>query len=154
MYMEKIFLIALSVLPFAVSAAQEVRDVVDFNLNWSFEPDGWTGIARKVSVPHDFQMEMPWSKSADGGRGFKPMGAAWYRNEFTTDAAWGKSRVFLDFEGIMCVGDVWLNGKKVASTECGYLGFEVDVTDKLQPAGRVNQVEVWASTGHTSGRCA
>ena len=28
--MEKIFLIALSVLPFAVSAAQEVRDVVDF----------------------------------------------------------------------------------------------------------------------------
>jgi beta-galactosidase len=38
----------------------------------------------------------------------------------------------------MRVGDVWLNGKKVASTECGYLGFEVDVTEKLKPSGGVN----------------
>ena len=102
-------------------------------------------------MPHDFQMEMPWSKESHRNRGFKPMGAAWYRNEFVTDAAWGDERVFLDFEGVMCIGDVWVNGRKVASTEYGYLGFEVDVTKFLNPIGKVNKVEVWASTGHMYG---
>ena len=128
-----------------------VRHVVEFDSGWEFSPDGWAGNARTLQIPHDFQMEMPWSKDADKSRGFKPMGAAWYRNRFVTDAAWKGERVFLDFEGIMCVGDVWVNGKKVASTEYGYLGFEVDVTGILRPAGGTNTVEVWASTGHASG---
>ena len=127
------------------------RHTVDFSQGWDFSPDGWDGVARKVSAPHDFQMEMPWSKESHGNRGFKPMGAAWYRNSFVTDGRWGDERVFLDFEGLMCIGDVWVNGKKVASTEYGYLGFEVDVTEFLNPAGGTNKVEVWTSTGHMYG---
>jgi beta-galactosidase len=79
------------------------------------------------------------------------MGAAWYRNGFVTDGRWGDERVFLDFEGLMSIGDVWVNGKKVASTEYGYLGFEVDVTNCLNPVGVTNTVEVWTSTGHMYG---
>ena len=127
------------------------RTSVDFNFGWDFEPDGWAGAAHKVDLPHDFQMEMPWREDAGGGRGFKPMGAAWYRNSFVTDASWRDERVFLDFEGVMCVGDVWVNGEKVASSEYGYLGFEVDVTNRLKPAGETNTVEVWASTGRVNG---
>lgn len=144
-------LLLWSVLPVFIPMASVARHTVDFNEGWEFRPDGWDGVARKLSVPHDFQMEMPWSKEAIGSRGFKPMGAAWYRNEFTTDEAWGDERVFLDFEGLMCIGDVWVNGRKVASTEYGYLGFEVDVTEVLRPAGGTNKVEVWTSTGHTYG---
>ena len=132
-------------------ASAEARHVADFNSGWDFLPDGWEGVSRKLSIPHDFQMEMPWTEKAGGNRGFKPMGAAWYRNSFVTDPAWGDERVFLDFEGIMCIGDVWVNGEKVASTEYGYLGFEADVTDKIKPEGGTNIVEVWASTGHAEG---
>ena len=133
------------------TASIEARHVVNFNSGWEFSPDGWEGVPRKLSIPHDFQMEMPWKKEAGGNRGFKPMGAAWYRNSFVTDSAWGDERVFLDFEGIMFIGDVWINGEKVASTEYGYLGFEVDVTKKIKPAGGTNTVEVWASTGDEWG---
>lgn len=133
------------------SLAAAARTSVDFNFGWDFEPDGWAGAAHKVDLPHDFQMEMPWREDAGGGRGFKPMGAAWYRNSFVTDASWRDERVFLDFEGVMCVGDVWVNGEKVASSEYGYLGFEVDVTNRLKPAGETNTVEVWASTGLVNG---
>ncbi|MBQ6248546.1 MAG: DUF4982 domain-containing protein, partial [Kiritimatiellae bacterium] len=127
------------------------RQTLPLDFGWDFEPESWEGAAHKVDLPHDFQTEMPWSEEAGGGRGFKPMGTARYRNAFVTDAAWAGQRVFLDFEGIMCVGDVFINGEKVASSEYGYLGFEVDVTGRLHPAGGENTVEVWASTGHTEG---
>ena len=133
------------------SLAAAARTSVDFNFGWDFEPDGWNGAAHKVDLPHDFQMEMPWSEKAGGGRAFKPMGAAWYRNSFATDATWNGERVFLDFEGVMCVGDVRVNGENVAATEYGYLGFEVDVTNRLKPVGETNTVEVWASTGRENG---
>lgn len=128
----------------------QARSVTDFNSGWEFAPDGWNGAARKIDLPHDFQMEMPWDKEAGGSRGFKQMGAAWYRNSFVTPDVAGE-RVFLDFEGIMCIGDVWVNGKKVAASEYGYLGFEADVTQRLKPAGETNTVEVWTSTGHRYG---
>lgn len=137
----------VAMVPGIVSA----RNVVDFCSDWRFSPEGWDGVARTVSVPHDFQMEMPWRKEAGGNRGFKPMGAAWYRNSFISDAAWGEDRVFLDFEGLMCNGDVWVNGEKVASSEYGYLGFEVDITKHVKSVGGTNSVEVWTSTGHLGG---
>ena len=70
-------------------ASAEARHVANFNSGWDFSPDGWEGVSRKLSIPHDFQMEMPWTEKAGGNRGFKPMGAAWYRNSFVTDPAWG-----------------------------------------------------------------
>ena len=137
--MKKRFVLLTAFLPVLLSASP--RTVLDFNEGWDFTPDGWSGASHRVDLPHDFQLEMPWQESAGGSRGFKPMGAAKYRNAFVTDAAWKGSRVFLDFEGIMCVGDVWVNGEKVASAEYGYLGFEVDVTKRLKPAGGTNRVE-------------
>ena len=135
----------------AVTLSASARNEMDLCAGWKFSPDGWSGEPRTLDIPHDFQMEMPWKESAGGNRGFKPMGAAWYRNSFVTDAAWKGERVFLDFEGIMCVGDVWVNGEKVASSEYGYLGFEVDVTKRLKPVGGTNSVEVWTSTGRPNG---
>ena len=135
----------------AACSAVFARSTVDLNRGWEFAPDGWDGPAHRVDLPHDFQMEMPWLEKAGGLRGFKPMGAARYRKTFVTAAAWAGERVFLDFEGIMCVGDVWVNGAKVASSEYGYLGFEVDVTRRLKAPGGTNTVEVWASTGWVGG---
>ena len=96
--------------------------------NLTFEDNDW----RKLDLPHDFQIEQPWDSSANWGRGFKTLGIGWYRKTFKADPTWKGKRVFLDFEGIMLHGDVWVNGKKMGETDYGYLGFEADIADIIK----------------------
>ncbi len=78
------------------------------------------------------------------------MGTGWYRKTFKADPEWKGKRVLLDFEGIMLIGDVWVNGQKVGSTDYGYIGFETDIT-KLLRYDADNVVAVSASTGKKGG---
>jgi beta-galactosidase len=114
--------------------------------NPSFNDADW----RSLDLPHDFQFEQPWDKEAGGARGFKAMGTGWYRKTFHADPIWKGKRVFIDFEGIMLLGDVWLNGEKIGNTEYGYLGFESDIT-KLLKYNEPNVLAVRASTGPSGG---
>ncbi|MDI7774639.1 glycoside hydrolase family 2 TIM barrel-domain containing protein [Asticcacaulis sp. EMRT-3] len=136
------------------SGADQPRSVALFNFGWTFkngdianaqdpalDDSGW----RKLDLPHDFQIEQPWDKSANKGRGFKTLGAAWYRKTFEADSRWKGKQVLLDFEGIMLSGDVWVNGKKVGGTAYGYLGFEADISDLIHYDG-ANVVAVRATT--------
>jgi len=107
-----------------------------------FDDSGW----RKLDLPHDFQFEQPWDESAGGARGFKAPGEGWYRKSFEIPAQWKGLQVLLDFGGIMYYSDVYVNGKKVASWEYGYLGFEADIS-KIANYGGKNVVAVYANTG-------
>lgn len=124
----------------------------------SLDDSGWD----TVNVPHDFQISQPWVepaaderpdnsdmaaniKSRLSARGFKEMGIGWYRKHITPEEAWRGKRVILDFEGIMLVGDVYLNGERVGGTDYGYVGFETDITDKLK-YGQDNIIAVKANT--------
>lgn len=117
---------------------------------------------RCVDLPHDFQIEQPWvAPSADeqadnsdpganrksrlSSRGFKEMGIGWYRKTFTPADSLAGRRILLDFEGIMLVGDVYLNGELIGGTDYGYLGFDVDITKRLK-FGEPNVVAVRADT--------
>ena len=108
-----------------------------------FDDSGW----KVVDLPHDIQFEQPWLREAGPGRGFKPLGEAWYRNSFETDARWAGQRVFLDLDGLSTYGDVWLNGVRVGTCDYGYLGFEIDVTRHLRPAGHRNVLAIWCASG-------
>ena len=90
---------------------------------------------RWLDLPHDFQFELPWDKGARPAHGYKPLKVAWYRRHFKADPGWKGKRIFAEFEGIMAVGDVFLNGEKIASTEYGYLGCWADLTAKLNWEG-------------------
>ena len=115
----------------------------DFNFGWEWRRGG-TKEWQAVDLPHDFMFESPWSGSANHSqRVFKPLGEAFYRKSFAFDPAWEGKRVLLDFGGIMFYGDVRVNGKLVAETEYGYLGFEADITEVLKKDAP-NLVEVWA----------
>ena len=130
-----------------------------FNFDWKFllgNPQGaeradyddsaW----RSLDLPHDYQFEQPWDQNADKGRGFKPMCEGWYRKTFTIPASLKGRRIVLDFEGVMYVSDVYVNGTKVASNEYGYTGFEADISKALR-YGEDNVVAVYSSTGPTNG---
>lgn len=134
-----------------------------FNFGWKFqlvtEQNQKTNFAspslddtawRSVDLPHDFQFEQPWSKEAKGARGFKPMCEGWYRKTFKADASWEGMKVSLDFGGIIYLGDVYINGHKIATTDYGYVGFEADMSKFLNYGGD-NVVAVYASTGPAKG---
>ena len=152
-----------------LSAAQ--REVVDMNRGWFFklgksqptvtmaEVADW----QRINVPHDFQIEQPWvapaadekADNSDAGanirsrlssRGFKEMGEEWYVKSFTPSADKKGQRVLLDFQGIMYVGDVYLNGKRIGGTDYGYVGFEIDITKELK-YGQENTIAVRCDTG-------
>jgi beta-galactosidase len=124
----------------------------------SLDDSGW----RTLDLPHDFQIEQPWvPPSADeradnrdmsanirsrlSGRGFKEMGKGWYRYHFMPTEEMRDRRVLLDFEGIIYTGDVYLNGVRIGGTDYGYVGFEIDVTDKIR-WNEENVVAVLADT--------
>ncbi len=127
-----------------------------FNFGWLFsfgDPSGaeqqeyadstW----QRVDLPHDYQINQLWDKTASGARGFKRMSTGWYRKHFTADEAWRGKRVLLDFEGMMLTGDVWLNGTPVGKTDYGYVGFDCDITSLIKYDGQDNIVAVRTSTG-------
>lgn len=148
------------------------QETVNFNFDWKFAPGSHSGAEAaeydasewtSVNLPHDFQIGQPWvaPEAGDTGdksnlmaniasklssRGFKEMGEGWYRKTFIPDPAWKGQRVLVDFEGIMLVGDVYLNGERIGGTDYGYLGFESDISKKLK-YGEPNVIAVKADTG-------
>ena len=142
-----------------VAAAQ--RNVENLNFGWEFRLNN-QGEWRKVNVPHDFQIEQPWVapaadekadntdvaaniKSRLSSRGFKEMAKGYYRMHYTPSTDMKGRRVLLDFEGIMYTADVLLNGQPVGGTNYGYVGFEIDLSDRLK-YGEDNLIEVIADT--------
>lgn len=137
-------IIILFLLTCTLLSAQE-RQVIDMNFDWEFSRDSLFTDSKRIDVPHDFQIEQPWVtppvsenttatnvNTPIAARGFKAMGIGWYRKTFMADNSWRGRRVLLDFEGIMLVGDVFLNGKHVGKTDYGYVGFEIDISSNLR----------------------
>lgn len=146
----------LVVLLIALSARADGERVnLLFNFDWKFKlgevqnaesPAFDDADWRRLDLPHDFQIEMPWNEKANRSRGFKDMATGWYRKTFDADKTWQGKRVMLDFEGIMLHGDAYLNGQKIGGTDYGYLGFEADITKLLKWNGK-NVLAVHCSTG-------
>lgn len=170
--MKRITFLLLAMVAFLpLAAADNPRVVRNFNFGWrfhlgdvanaqssTFNDSDWESIV----VPHDFQIYQPWVAPSKGekadnsdiasnvksrlsSRGFKEMGIGWYRKTFTPDESWRGKRIILDFEGIMLVGDVYLNGERIGGTDYGYLGFDIDVS-KLMKFGQPNVLAVKANT--------
>ena len=153
-------------------AAATVRDTISINCGWQFHRGDVKNISELkstqggddvVNLPHDFLIGQDWvapdaserPDNSDAGsnvrsrlspRGFKEMGIGWYRYQLTPKDEWKGKRIVLDFQGIMLVGDVYLNGQRVGGTDYGYLGFDIDLS-KLLKWGQVNEIIVKADTG-------
>ena len=56
----------------------------------------------------------------------------WYRRTFQTPSIEKGQRVELVFEGLDCVGTVWLNGERLGETDNMFIAHRFDVTDYLR----------------------
>ena len=154
-----------------LSAEAAVRDTISINQGWQFHRGDVKNISELkttqsgddvVNLPHDFLIGQDWvapdaserPDNSDAGsnvrsrlspRGFKEMGIGWYRYELTPKDEWKGKRIVLDFQGIMLVGDVYLNGQRIGGTDYGYLGFDIDLS-KLLKWGEANEITVKADT--------
>lgn len=154
-----------------LSTDAAVRDTISINQGWQFhrgdvknidELKTTQGDDDVVNLPHDFLIGQDWvapdaserPDNSDAGsnvrsrlspRGFKEMGIGWYRYQLTPKDEWKGKRIVLDFQGIMLVGDVYLNGKRIGGTDYGYLGFDIDLS-KLLKWGEANEITVKADT--------
>ncbi len=166
-------LLTFAISTFATYTVQaQPRQVINLDFGWRFHAGDVENAAaltfddsqwRTLDLPHDFQIEQPWVapaadekaddsdvaaniKSRLSARGFKEMGKAWYRQYVTLDDSLRRKRVLLDFGGIMYTGDVYVNGQYVGGTDYGYVGFQIDVSDKLRFGRDENVIAVLADT--------
>lgn len=103
------------------------RVVEDFNDGWEFSRDrqNW----RAVSVPHDWAIEGPFHPQGDASTAKLPWsGTGWYRKTLNLPMPPEGRRIFLDFDGIMCDGTVYVNDQPCGHRAYGYLGMRVDIT--------------------------
>ena len=134
------------------SAAFADRTKYNFNIGWQFhlnDPSGDPTSAdyddgewKTVSVPHNLEnFALFLSPNPDDvyqKKFLRKIG--WYRKHFTVPHEKG-AKVFLEFEAVGQVTDVWVNGKHVGQHSIsGYTPFHFDITEYVNYGGADNVV--------------
>ena len=99
---------------------------------------GW----EQVTLPHTWNQKDPF----DDVPGYR-RGLAWYRRYLSLDSSYAGKQLFLQFEGVNQVADVYVNGAFAGRHEGGYTGFTFDVTRWLK-VGERNLVAVQVNSAH------
>ena len=104
-----------------------------------FNDNSW----RVLNLPHDWAIELPFDRNADGSHGFKAVGpgfaknsVGWYRRTFELPATDAGKRIWLTFDGAFRDTTVWVNGWLVIRHESGYYPFRADITDIARFGGK------------------
>jgi beta-galactosidase len=150
----------ITVLTSSSSAQNEpVTDVFNggrgstFNDNWKFfrgDASGAYNVGfndaswRKLSVPHDWSIELPFNQSSPGwgGGGYLDGGIGWYRKSFLLPISNSGKRITIQFEGIYMNSSVWINGHLLGTRPYGYSTFEYDLTPYVYTGTITNVIAV------------
>lgn len=97
---------------------------------------GTPGKSNGVALPHCWNTQDTYHKGTDYFRG---QGA--YRREFASPSE-SHAACFFETEGFYGTGDVWLNGRRLATIDGQYLGVCVELTPHLVPGGQTNVLAV------------
>ncbi|MFW5877547.1 MAG: glycoside hydrolase family 2 protein, partial [bacterium] len=112
-----------------------IPDTRNINKNWSFikeevpemlETDRSKLAWEQVSIPHTWN----YDDVVDEKPGYY-RGIAWYRKTLPVDESMRNKEIYLYFEGVNQVADVFVNGKSAGSHSGGYTGFSINISDLL-----------------------
>ncbi|HEX7569411.1 MAG TPA: glycoside hydrolase family 2 TIM barrel-domain containing protein, partial [Verrucomicrobiae bacterium] len=156
---------AVSVLNLRAADAPSPREHLSLDAGWKFHlGDDWPGALRLdkagssggpaaekfgdsawrgLDLPHDWAIELPFDKNADGSHGFKAVGPGfaknsigWYRRTFELPKEDDGKRIWLTFDGVFRDATVWVNGWLIKRHEGGYNPFREDITDVAHFGGK------------------
>ncbi|MBN2212889.1 MAG: DUF4982 domain-containing protein [Bacteroidales bacterium] len=131
----------------------ETRKTVGFNSTWKFflgENDsamfpGYDDSAwRILNLPHDWSIEgefRPEHPATPGG-GALPGGTGWYRKSFSANKADSGKLFHVDFDGVYCNSEVWINGHYLGIRPYGYSSFRYELTPYLNYGEKANVIAV------------
>lgn len=127
-----------------LSARADDRQVLNFNPDWkflkanptnaqavNFDDSKWT----TVSTPHTYNDTDTFDNFAlPGLRGETNQwgGKTWYRKTFDAPRAWKGKKVYIEFNAVRQVAQVYLNGHYLGACKNGFLPFGFDLTPYLQ----------------------
>jgi beta-galactosidase len=146
-------LLLLSILSSVARA--EGRQTLNFNPDWKFlkadpagaQAPGFDDAAwATVSTPHTFNDTDTfdnWSTPGHRGEQIQWSGRTWYRKTFTAPKEWAGKKVFVEFEAVRQVAEVYLNGELLGTAKGGFTPFGFDLTPHLK-IGAPNVLAVMA----------
>jgi len=112
---------------------------------------------RRVDLPHDWAIELPFDAKGDTAHGSKALGEAfpqnsvgWYRRTFDLPATDAGRRLWLELDGAFRDTTVFVNGWFVGHHESGYSGVRYDITDVANCGGK-NVVAVKVDATQSEG---
>lgn len=87
-----------------------------------------------VDAPHDPIIDGEYSSNNSRGRGFLAGNITWYRKHFNIPPVWIGRSIWVYFEGVFRISEVYFNGQTMTSHDSGYTSFSV----RLDNAATVN----------------
>jgi beta-galactosidase len=137
-------LIAVTLLALTAAArADSVPRKLNLNPDWRFvradvsgaqQPDFDDSKWTTVSCPHTWNDVDTFDHFSIGGHTGETnlwTGAAWYRKAFTLPESARGKKVFIEFEGVRQIADVYLNGHHLGQDKTGFIPFGFDLTPFL-----------------------
>lgn len=105
---------------------------ISFDKDWSYAVKGSDRFV-PVTLPHDAMFaEKRDEDNPSGKNGAYFAGNAYeYIKIFRPDKDWEGKKLLLEFEGVYRNSEVYLNGEKLSYRPYGYIGFYVDITEKV-----------------------
>jgi beta-galactosidase len=137
------------------------RQTLNFNPGWkfikadpadAFKPDFKDDTWTNVSAPHTFNDTDTfddWSVPGHVGETNQWVGRTWYRKSFTLPDSFKAKRVFLEFEAVRHVAEVYLNGQPLGINFTGFIPFGFDLSSLLRFGGATNVLAVMADNRFT-----
>ncbi|HWY78590.1 MAG TPA: beta galactosidase jelly roll domain-containing protein, partial [Verrucomicrobiae bacterium] len=124
--------------------ADAENSTLNFNADWKFikaDPTNASAVDfddfawSTVSAPHtynDIDTFNDWSLSNHRGEQNQWSGRTWYRKHFLVPRAWDGKKVYIEFEGVRQVVEVYLNGRLLGTSKTGFIPFGFDLTPGLR----------------------
>jgi beta-galactosidase len=99
---------------------------------------------RQLTLPHDWSIEGAFSDKNTTGQagGGLPAGIGWYRKAFFVPQSAQGQNVLIDFDGVYCNSEVWINGHYLGKRPNGYISFQYELTPYLHYGAVKNVVAV------------
>ncbi|MCR4604068.1 MAG: DUF4982 domain-containing protein [Prevotella sp.] len=110
------------------------RNVVESNTmkDAAFDDSRW----RRITLPHDWGVELPMSPDEGSCQGYLPGGIGWYRLLLPPISQDAEACTFIYFEGAYNHSKVYLNGQLLGSRPSGFSSFLYNMTPYLNEDGQ------------------
>ena len=123
----KRYLLLISMLAaFVVESA--AREVYRLNDDWTFyfRSENSADDARNITLPHT------WNLDALAGNSEYQRTTGNYMRRLYIPADWASKRLFLRFDGVQTVADVFVNGYHVGEHRGGFTAFTFEITGRVK----------------------